>query len=113
MAYANDVSYQDIFVEPLKNFLEPGDVVIGISGSGNSANVLKAVDYASGQGAFTVGLSGFDGGKLAQLARLPLVVPENDMQKVEDVHLIIFHVAMQALVARAETFDQAPSHPAH
>ena len=113
MAYANDLSYEDVFVEPLKNFLRPGDVVIGISGSGNSANVLKALDYANHQGAFTVGLSGFDGGKLARLVRLPLVVPAHDMQKIEDVHLIIFHVAMQALCARAEAPVEAPSHPVH
>lgn len=113
MAYANDLSYEDVFVEPLKNFLRPGDVVIGISGSGNSANVLRALDYANHQGAFTVGLSGFDGGKLARLVRMPLVVPVHDMQKIEDVHLIIFHVAMQALCARAEAPVEAPSHPVH
>lgn len=113
MAYANDLSYEDVFVEPLKNFLRPGDVVIGISGSGNSANVLRALDYANHQGAFTVGLSGFDGGKLARLVRMPLVVPVHDMQKIEDVHLIIFHVAMQALCARAEGPVEAPSHPVH
>ncbi len=112
MAYANDVSYEDVFVEPLKNFLRPGDVVIGISGSGNSPNVLKALDYANREGAFTVGLSGFKGGKLARLARLSLVVPVDDMQKIEDVHLIIFHVAMQALCARIEAPVEAPSNPA-
>lgn len=111
MAYANDVSYEDIFVEPLKNFLRPGDVVIALSGSGNSANVLKAIDYANQQGAFTVGLSGYDGGKLARLVRLPLVVPVHDMQKAEEVHLTIFHVAMQALCARIEAPAAAPSDP--
>jgi D-sedoheptulose 7-phosphate isomerase len=100
MAYANDVSYDEVFVEPLKNFLRAGDLVIGFSGSGNSTNVLKAIEYANQQGAVTVGLSGFDGGKLARLVRLSLVVPVHDMQKAEDVHLIIFHVAMQALCER-------------
>jgi D-sedoheptulose 7-phosphate isomerase len=109
MAYANDVSYEDIFVEPLKNFLHPGDIVIGLSGSGNSINVLKAIDYANQQGAFTVGLSGYDGGRLAHLARLPLVVPVHDMQKAEEVHLTIFHVAMQALCARVEAPAEVPS----
>jgi D-sedoheptulose 7-phosphate isomerase len=99
LAYANDVSYEDVFVEPLKNFLRPGDVVMGISGSGNSPNVLKAIEYANQRGGFTVGLSGFEGGKLARLVQMPVVVPVHDMQKVEDVHLIIFHVAMQALCA--------------
>jgi D-sedoheptulose 7-phosphate isomerase len=111
MAYANDVSYEDIFVEPLKNFLRPGDLVIGLSGSGNSANVLKAIDYANQQGAFTVGLSGYDGGKLARVVRMPIVVPVHDMQKAEEVHLTIFHVAMQTLCARIEAPAAAASDP--
>jgi D-sedoheptulose 7-phosphate isomerase len=106
-AYANDVSYENVFVEPLKNFLRPGDVVMGISGSGNSPNVLKAIDYANRRGAFTVGLSGFEGGKLALLAQMPLVVRVYDMQKIEDVHLIIFHVAMQALRSLTEASAEA------
>jgi D-sedoheptulose 7-phosphate isomerase len=101
-AYANDVSYTEVFVEQLKNFLHPGDVVIGISGSGNSSNVLKAIEYANRQGAITVGLCGFDGGKLAGLAQLPVHIPVNDMQKVEDIHMMLFHVAMQVLCARAD-----------
>jgi len=100
LAYANDVSYDEVFVEQLKNFLRAGDLVIGFSGSGNSTNVLKAIEYANQQGAVTVGLTGFDGGKLARLVRLSLVVPVHDMQKAEDAHLIIFHVAMQALCGR-------------
>jgi len=100
MAYANDVSYEDVFVEPLKNFLRPGDLVIGLSGSGNSPNVLKAIAYANSRGAHTVGLSGFNGGKLAGLTHTSLLVPVNDMQKAEDVHLILLHVAMQVLCAR-------------
>ena len=107
-AYANDVSYDDIFVEPLKNFLRPGDVVIGISGSGNSPNVLKAIHYANQQGAITVGFCGFQGGKLVRLAQLALLVPVHDMQKVEDIHLMIFHVAMQVLCARREAPAEAP-----
>jgi len=100
MAYANDVSYSEVFVEQLKNFLRPGDVVIGISGSGNSLNVLKAIEYAQEQGAITVGLCGFEGGKLVRLVRVPVLIPVHDMQKVEDVQMMIFHVAMQALCAR-------------
>jgi D-sedoheptulose 7-phosphate isomerase len=111
-AYANDVSYADVFVEPLKNFLHPGDVVIGISGSGNSSNVLKAIEYANRQGAITVGLCGFDGGKLAGLAQLPVHIPVNDMQKVEDIHMMLFHVAMQVLCARKDGPAEAPSGPA-
>lgn len=99
-AYANDVSYEDVFVEQLKNFLRRGDLVIGISGSGNSPNVLKAIEYANTAGAHTIGLTGFNGGKLAKLVRTSLNVPVNDMQKAEDVHMILFHVAMQVLYAR-------------
>ena len=106
-AYANDVSYSEAFVEQLKNFLHSGDVVIGISGSGNSAGVLKAVEYANQQGAITVGMCGFSGGKLAGLAQLPLHIPVNDMQKVEDIHMMLFHVAMQILCTRADAGARA------
>jgi D-sedoheptulose 7-phosphate isomerase len=101
-AYANDVSYADAFIEQLKNFLHPGDVVVGISGSGNSPNILKAIDYANHHGAHTVGLCGFDGGKLAGRVRTPILAPVHDMQKAEDVHMILFHVVMQVLCARLQ-----------
>jgi D-sedoheptulose 7-phosphate isomerase len=97
LAYANDCSYSKIFVEQIKNFLRPEDVVIGISGSGNSENVLEAVSYAGTKGAKTVGLSGYDGGKLAKIADIPLVARVHDMQKVEDVHMIVIHMLMQYL----------------
>ena len=95
LAYANDCSYEDIFVEQLKNFLKPNDLVMGFSGSGNSRNVLKAIGFANKNGAQTVGLTGFDAGRLGTLAQTALVVKVNDMQKVEDVHLIIVHIIMQ------------------
>jgi D-sedoheptulose 7-phosphate isomerase len=97
LAYANDLSYEKVFVEQLKNFLKTGDVVIGISGSGNSLNVLTALTYAKQKGAKTIGLTGFDGGKLAQIADIPLIASINDMQKVEDVHMIVVHMLMQYL----------------
>ena len=105
MAYANDLSYEDIFVEQLKNFLEPRDLVIGISGSGNSQNVLKAIAYANRTGAATVGLSGFDGGKLATIANLPVVVRVFDMQKSEDLHMMIGHIMMQFLAERLHSLN--------
>lgn len=95
LAYANDLSYDKIFVEPLKNFVEEGDLVIGISGSGNSENVLQAISYSKEVGAKTVGLSGFDGGKLSQIADIPFVAAVHDMQKVEDMHMIVVHMLMQ------------------
>ncbi len=92
LAWANDSSYDDIFVEQLKNHLEKGDVVIGISGSGNSPNVLKALHHANDEGALTIGLTGFDGGKIAQVAKICYVVPSNTMQQIEDIHLVIEHM---------------------
>ena len=97
LAYANDCSYEEIFVEQLKNFMNPGDVVIGVSGSGNSKNVIRAIQYANERGVTTIALSGFGGGEIARIARFSFVAPVHDMQKVEDVHLIVSHVIMQIL----------------
>lgn len=97
MAYANDISYEDIFAEQLKNFFISGDVVIGISGSGNSANILKAIKYAKENGGITVGLCGFSGGKLYRKVDLPILVSIHDIQKTEDLHTIIVHMTMQRL----------------
>lgn len=97
MAYSNDLSYEDIFIEQIKNYLKPGDVVIGISSSGNSKNVLKAIEYANENKAITIGLTGFDGGLLAKLAQVNLNVMTMDMQKSEDIHLILTHLIMQIL----------------
>ena len=97
MAYANDMSYDDIFVEPLKNFLNKGDLVIGFSGSGNSKNVLKAIAFANEAGAETIGFTGFDGGELAKITRLNLNVPADDIKIVEDVHQILCHIILYAI----------------
>ena len=95
MAYSNDVSYDSVFVEQLKNFMNAGDLLIGISGSGNSGNVLNAVRYANEKGGKTFGICGYGGGRLKGTAQKSLVVKSNDMQKVEDSHLIILHCVMQ------------------
>lgn len=100
MAIANDISYDDIFVEPLINFLTPNDLVIGISGSGNSANVVKAIDYAAKTGAKTVAMCGYEGGKIKNMATLAVHVPVMDMETIEDVHMIIFHAVKQALMKK-------------
>jgi len=92
LAWGNDSCYEDIFVEQLKNFLTAGDVVIGISGSGNSENVLRAIKYANDNGAITIGWSGFNGGKLKDLAQIALVVPSKYMQRIEDIHLLLEHL---------------------
>jgi D-sedoheptulose 7-phosphate isomerase len=97
MAYGNDISFADIFVEQLKNVLVPGDLVIAISGSGNSENVIRAVDYANENGAVTLGLCGFSGGKLKEKAQHVIWAAVDDMQLCEDVHAIFGHVVMQKL----------------
>lgn len=91
-AYANDVSYEAVFVEQLKNFARPGDLVVGISGSGNSPNVLRAIEYANSIGCRTLALTGRDGGRLAGLAQLTIHVPEPHMGRIEDAHLVICHM---------------------
>jgi D-sedoheptulose 7-phosphate isomerase len=99
LALANDLSYDVVFEEQLKNQFTAEDVVLGISGSGNSENVLRAIRYAAANGGRTFGWSGFGGGRLAQLVDLALVVKSGDMQQVEDAHLIVAHMMMQAVHA--------------
>jgi D-sedoheptulose 7-phosphate isomerase len=90
-AWSNDQGYSDVFVEQLMALYRPGDTVFAISGSGNSPNVLRAIEWANQQGAPTIGISGFDGGKLAQMARYALRVDNYVMPQVEDVHSVICH----------------------
>jgi D-sedoheptulose 7-phosphate isomerase len=91
-AYANDVSYDCVFVEQLKNFAQPGDVVMAISGSGNSPNVLHAIEYANSIGCQTIALSGRNGGKLGPMAQLNLQASNPHMGRIEDVHMIVMHM---------------------
>ena len=91
-ALSNDLSYEDVFVEQLKNFAEPGDVLLAISGSGNSENVLRAVRFANGMGCHTVGFAGFGGGMLKDLVCHCIVVESDHMGRVEDVHLVLQHI---------------------
>jgi D-sedoheptulose 7-phosphate isomerase len=97
-AYANDVSYEDVFVEQLRNWAVPGDVLIAISGSGNSANVLKAVEYANEVGCTTIGLTTGEGGRLRELASLPLLVPSKHMGHLEDLFFVMTHVMCYAFI---------------
>ena len=97
LAFANDVSYDVVFVEQLKNFLNPGDLVIGISGSGNSENVIKAIHHAKQNNGHTIGFSGFSGGKLARMVDVSFVAKVDDMQKIEDIHMILVHMIMQEI----------------
>jgi len=101
-AIANDQAYADIFVESLKNFLRPDDVVVAISGSGNSPNIVKAVEYARAQGATVIGFCGSPGGTLAQLADLKVVIPSSKITQQEDGHMILDHAVATALRERIE-----------
>lgn len=96
-ACANDFSYEDVFAEQLTNFVREGDIVVAISASGNSPNVLKAVKLAHSHKAITVGWSGYDGGKLAGLVDLPVVVPSHSIEQIEDIHLMLEHMITAAL----------------
>jgi D-sedoheptulose 7-phosphate isomerase len=100
MSYGNDVSFQDIFVEQMKYVLQPGDLTLAISGSGNSENVIRAVRYANEHGATTLGLCGYGGGKLKELAQHVVWADVDDMQLSEDVHAIFGHIVMQRLCGK-------------
>lgn len=91
-AYSNDVGYDVVFVEQLRNFAKPGDLVMAISGSGNSPNVVRAIEFANSIGCRTLALTGRDGGKLGPLAQLNIQVPVPHMGRIEDSHMIICHM---------------------
>jgi D-sedoheptulose 7-phosphate isomerase len=99
-ALANDLGYENIFSEQLTNVIRAGDVLIVVSASGNSPNIIKAIEYAQSQSAEVVGLLGFDGGRAAQLADLAIVVSSWDYGIVEDVHLTINHILVEHFRAR-------------
>jgi D-sedoheptulose 7-phosphate isomerase len=100
MAVGNDLAYDQIFVQQLMNYGSAGDVVIAISGSGNSPNVLNAVDWANRHGLTTFGLTGYAGGKLKQMQTDGLHVELNDMGMVESIHLCLFHWVLNDVFAR-------------
>ena len=97
LAVANDIGYEDIFVVPLQNKLKEGDVVVGISGSGNSMNVIKAFEYANIMGAETIALTGYRGGKLKAISKYNIHVAIDNMQITEDIHLVLNHMMMYIL----------------
>ncbi len=100
LAVGNDCGYDQIFVQQLMNYGHEGDLVIAISGSGNSPNVLKAVDWANRHGLTTFGLTGYNGGKLRQMTKAGLHVPLDDMGMVESIHLALFHWVLNDVFAR-------------
>lgn len=109
LAYANDFSFDEIFVSQLENLYETGDVICGISTSGNSANVVRALQWGKMQSATTIAITGFDGGMCSSNADYVINIPCNNMQMVEDCHLIINHCIVSAL---NKTYNNE-LHPSH
>lgn len=107
-AYANDEGYENVFAQQLENLVEKDDVVIAISASGNSKNVLRAVELANRMGALTIGFTGFDGGQLGKMAQIHLHVPSDCIEQVEDIHLMLDHIITKALKELAQTLTSAP-----
>jgi D-sedoheptulose 7-phosphate isomerase len=99
-ALGNDLGYENVFAEQVATLVNAGDVVIAISASGNSPNVIKAINVAKERGATTVGLSGYAGGKLAKLVDFPIVAENDCIEQVEDIHLILEHMITSALRER-------------
>ena len=102
-AYANDVSYDLVFVEQLRNFAQKGDLLLAISGSGNSPNVLRAMEYATLAGCRTIALTGRDGGALGPMAALNIQVPVPHMGRIEDAHMIVCHMICYSFMDTAAT----------
>jgi len=107
-AYANDEGYENVFCEQLANLLLPDDIVIAISASGNSKNVVNAIQYAKDQNAFTIGFTGFDGGILGTLVDINLHINSDIIEHVEDLHLVLEHMIIKSLKERVQTESMTP-----
>lgn len=107
-AYANDEGYENVFAAQLASLIQPGDVVIGISTSGNSPNVLKAIELATKERAITIGLTGFDGGRLKDLVDHNIHVASECIEHVEDIHLVLEHLICATLRDRVAELDSYP-----
>lgn len=110
-AWSNDSKYDDIFAEQLCNFVQRGDVAFAVSGSGNSPNVLRALELARNAGAITVGMTGFKGGKMKDLCDQCMIVPSDNMQIIEDLHLCAAHALFTAV--RRRIFQHCEAAVAH
>jgi len=99
-AWANDFSYEDMFSEQLRNFVQPQDIAFAISGSGNSKNVLNALRVAREAGATTIGISGYRGGEMKSLCDICVIVPSDNMQVIEDLHLAMAHSIFRIVYTR-------------
>lgn len=97
-AWANDSDYSEIFAQQIATWVEPGDLVLGISGSGNSPNVIKGIEVGNEKGAITAGIAGYEGGKLAKVAQHCIVVHSDNMQHIEDVHMVLAHLLFRRML---------------
>ncbi len=104
-AYSNDACYEDVFLEQLRPLVKPNDVIVAISGSGNSENVVRALQHAKQSAATIICLTGYDGGRIHAIADCNVHVPVDDMQVAEDMHLVFIHVALQELMTRGRSRD--------
>lgn len=102
LAYSNDIGYDVVFKEQLENFLQEGEIVIGISGSGNSKNIINAIEFANSKNAITIGITGFNGGKLKTISNYSLNANINDMQLSEDLHMIWVHIMMKCFTIKLD-----------
>ena len=102
-AYANDEGYENVFSQQLANLIKPGDVVIGISASGNSKNVINAVWEAQKHNAITIGFTGFDGGRLGQIVNLHIHVKSDIIEHVEDIHLVLEHMIVKTIKEQTQS----------
>jgi|SRR5688572_12974241 len=109
MAIANDTSWDHIFVEQLKNFIKPNDLVIGISGSGNSKNVVTAMEYAKIRKVQTIAFCGYRGGQIKEIADISIHSKAMDMEIAEDVHMIVFNIIKKEMIARLHKTDSMGS----
>jgi D-sedoheptulose 7-phosphate isomerase len=110
-ALANDEGYENVFAQQLASFVQPGDIVIGISTSGNSSNVINAIKLANQVGAITIGFTGFDSGHLGSLLDINIHVPSDSIEQVEDIHLMLEHLICKALLEMADqtVLDELPT----
>jgi D-sedoheptulose 7-phosphate isomerase len=110
-AWANDFSYEDMFSEQLRNFVQPQDIAFAISGSGNSKNVLNALRVAREAGATTIGISGYRGGEMKSLCNICVIVPSDNMQVIEDLHLAMAHSIFRIVYTRMAQKSMSAASP--
>ena len=110
-AWANDTSYEMVFAEQLRNFVQRGDIAFAISGSGSSPNVLRGLEAARQAGAITIGLTGFQGGKMRDLCDICVIIPSDNMQTIEDLHLSVAHALFTVIRHRIRNASTAVTSP--